>query len=176
MWLMHRAYVAHTDWSLGAPMETLQGTAANRAKLDQWMNERRKELRLRWAKVAELAGMVTSNLLRIRKGEIGISWDAADGIEHALQWERGSVQAAVLKGTRPTPRGGDGPARAESPSAASSVVWTREMDAFYYILKAKFDADGLEMNEANVLSAIDQLRIELVQRVSRQDPIPNDSR
>lgn len=96
-------------------METLQGTAASRVRLDKWMDERRKELRLRWSKVAQIAGMSTPNLLRIRKGQIGISWDAADGIEDALLWERGSVEAAVLRGEKPVPRDQE----VESPSLAT---------------------------------------------------------
>jgi hypothetical protein len=85
-------------------MENLQGSPAARAQLNEWMNERRQQLRLRWSQVAELAGMGTPNLLRIRKGQISISWDAADGIEDALEWERGSVRAAVDLGQKPQPR------------------------------------------------------------------------
>jgi transcriptional regulator with XRE-family HTH domain len=157
-------------------MEALQGSAERRDQLDAWMEDRRRELRVRWSEVARRAGMSPQNLLRIRKGQISISWDAADGIEDALLWDRGSVEAAVLNGTKPTPRGNDESARVESLPAAASVGWTVEMEAFYQILKAKFHAEGLEMNEANVLSAIDQLRIELPRRVARQDRIPNDSR
>lgn len=76
-------------------MEGMQGTPESRRRLDDLMNERRRELRIKWTEVARRAGMTPQNLLRIRKGQISISWDAADGIDDALQWERGGVQAII---------------------------------------------------------------------------------
>lgn len=84
-------------------MKGIEGSDERRAFLDQHMEERRQELRLRWSQVARLAGMRQENLLRIRKNRISISWEAADGIERALQWESGSVEAAVLHGEVPRP-------------------------------------------------------------------------
>lgn len=85
-------------------MESVQGTAERRAQLDEWMNEYRLMLRMKWIEVARRARMSPQNLVRIRKGQISISWDAADGIEDAFQWERGSVEAAVNHGRPPVPR------------------------------------------------------------------------
>lgn len=45
--------------------------------------------------------MSTTNLARIRKGDIGVSWEAADGIDDALLWERGQGIQAVLAGKSP---------------------------------------------------------------------------
>lgn len=82
-------------------MEGIQGAPESRKRLDELMNERRRELRIKWSEVARRAGMTPQNLLRIRKGDISITWDAADGIDDAMLWTRGSVEAAVLKGRRP---------------------------------------------------------------------------
>lgn len=82
-------------------MEGMQGTPETRSALDQLMNDSRQRLHVRWAEVARRANMTVQNLGRIRRGTISISWEAAQGIEAALQWERGSVEA-VLNGGTPT--------------------------------------------------------------------------
>lgn len=74
----------------------------DRKRLAAAMDSRRLELRLRWKKVAELAGMSEANLLRIRNDEISLTTFAAAGIEAALQWEKDSV-LAVLEGGEPVP-------------------------------------------------------------------------
>lgn len=83
-------------------MEGMQGTPEARDALNQQMNARRQLLQMRWAEVARRADMTVQNLGRIRRGTISISWEAAQGIEDALQWERGSVEA-VLNGGIATP-------------------------------------------------------------------------
>jgi hypothetical protein len=88
------------------------------------MNERRLELRLKWVEVARRAKMSPQNLVRVRKGLISISWDAADGIENALLWERGSVEAAVLEGRRPAAR--DAAGRNTEPVSVSGPARERE--------------------------------------------------
>lgn len=62
------------------------------------MNERREDLRIRWKEVARRAGMYPQNLLRIRNGAIAVTWEAASGIDDALQWARGSVEAILAGG------------------------------------------------------------------------------
>lgn len=156
-------------------MEDAEEPDKQRLDLNQVMDRRRRELRRTWAEIARGAGMTVENLLRIRKGQISISWRAADGIEDAMQWERGSVEAAVTHGIPPTVKADVRPTRDEPPQSRA-VAWTAEMEAFYQILKAKLNSEGLEMNEANVLSSIDQLRIELTRRVNRKDRLPDDSR
>ena len=101
-------------------MEIIQGSPADRDQLDQWMNARRLALRMKWTEVAQKADMTPQNLLRIRQGTIGITWDAADGIERALRWERGSVESAVLEGHEPialppSPTSGTAPEGDEMP-------------------------------------------------------------
>jgi transcriptional regulator with XRE-family HTH domain len=73
-----------------------------REQLAEEMNERRRQLRMKWTEVARGAGMTPQNLLRIRNGEISVTDDAADGLDHALQWERDSVHE-ILAGGKPTP-------------------------------------------------------------------------
>lgn len=125
-------------------MENLQGSTNRRSQLDQWMDQRRQELRLRWAQVAELAGMTTPNLLRIRKGQISISWGAADRIEDALHWERGSVEAAVLMGIKPQPR--TSPSDEPSPRSqqlATESRLTEEDKMRFEVLKGTIRAEDL---------------------------------
>lgn len=92
-------------------MKGVQGTDESRAQLHKWMDERRDTLRLSWAEIARAMNMTEENLLRIRKGQIGISRKAEKGIEDALQWERGSVTAAVERGVPPAPLASDEPPR-----------------------------------------------------------------
>jgi hypothetical protein len=61
--------------------------------LDAAMNERRLELRLRWAEVARRAGMSYPNLRRIRNGDISLTEFAATGIDQALKWPPGTAMA-----------------------------------------------------------------------------------
>lgn len=74
-------------------------TDGDRERLDEAMKERRKELRIQWNRVAELAGMTYGNLHKIRTGQIAISEDAAYGLEIALQWTHGSIDAVLAGGT-----------------------------------------------------------------------------
>lgn len=76
-------------------------TSGGPRDLDSWMNDRRRELRIRWTEVADRASMSSENLRKIRRGQISLSEDAADGIERALAWQPGSVEA-VMRGERPT--------------------------------------------------------------------------
>lgn len=72
-------------------------------RLDAAMEARRKELRLRWRDVADLAGISYETLRTIRRGQYeGMRPLTESGIERALKWATGSV-AAVLAGGEPTP-------------------------------------------------------------------------
>jgi transcriptional regulator with XRE-family HTH domain len=71
--------------------------------LDVAITERCVELRMELRDLAKAAGMSEAYLRRIRRG-LSIPRDLkAAGLEDALQWEPGSVQA-VLQGRPPTPR------------------------------------------------------------------------
>lgn len=67
------------------------------------MAARRKELRLRWSDVADLAGISYETLRIIRRGHVeGMRPLTESGIEQALKWVPGSI-AEVLTGGKPTP-------------------------------------------------------------------------
>lgn len=152
----------------GDVVKGVQGTDERRAQLEAWMDDRRNDRRLRWAEVARRAGMTVENLLRIRKGRISISWEAASGIEDALQWEQGSVEAAVTEGRAPTPKAASGPQPPPS-------LWTAEMETKFRLLKDILKSQGLEMTEQNFLTMLDQGRIELRTR-QNPDPVSADDR
>lgn len=76
----------------------------DRERLKTAIEGRAVELRLKLSQVAARAEMSAANFLRIRNGEVALTPLAIAAIEHALEWERGSVQA-VLDGDPPTPRG-----------------------------------------------------------------------
>lgn len=75
---------------------------AARDRLAAQMNERRVDLLLKWSEVASRAGLDSSYLRRIRKGEVPISDLAARQIEDALEWKPGSVKTILDEG-QPTP-------------------------------------------------------------------------
>lgn len=80
-----------------------------RERLARLMDERRDDLELHWNEVAELAGLTREGLRKIRYGIAGIQTTSKHGLEKALHWERGSINA-ILAGGNPTPiQGGNGP-------------------------------------------------------------------
>lgn len=75
-------------------------------RLDAAMNERRLDLRMKWRKVADGAGVSYEALRAIRKGEYHPSELTRRGIDDTLRWKPGSV-ADVLAGGDPSPMDGD---------------------------------------------------------------------
>lgn len=73
-----------------------------RKRLAQHMDARRVFLGLRWADVADRAGLTTETLRQVRQGPGEIRPLTRRGIEEALEWELGSV-TAILDGGEPTP-------------------------------------------------------------------------
>lgn len=114
-------------------MKGIEGSDERRAFLEQCIDDRQQELRLRWSQLARIAGMTQENLLRIRKNRISISWEAAAGIERAFQWEPGGVEAAVLHGTPPVGQAPDDhPELSGRPeSIRFPPGWTNEEEAQY---------------------------------------------
>jgi transcriptional regulator with XRE-family HTH domain len=74
-----------------------------RTRLDQAMTERSLELSKRWVHIAKEAGITTSALSGIRRGDYKPSALTARRLEDALQWEYGSIDE-TLAGGEPTPR------------------------------------------------------------------------
>jgi transcriptional regulator with XRE-family HTH domain len=125
-------------------MKGVQGTPESREQLHAWMDESREELRLTWADIARDMGMTEENLLRIRKGRISISMKAAKRIADALQWEHGSVEAAVLEGRKPRSRTSAPSKPGESqPVAASGDTLTGEDEVRLRVLKDAIRAEGM---------------------------------
>lgn len=120
-------------------MKGIEGSDERRASLDQLIDERRKTLRLRWSQLARRAGMTQENLLRIRKNRISISWEAAAGIERALLWEPGSVEAAVLHGEHPRVVPATSAGSSERESEAYPPGWTSAEEADYQVQYPKWN-------------------------------------
>lgn len=144
----------------GGTVKSLQGTETSRAQLHEWMDEAREALRLSWADVARAMDMTEENLLRIRRGRIGISLKAAKKIEDALQWEPGSVEAAVRKGERPEALD-DLESRSDQTSSSASGShreWT-EVDLMRFrLLEQLFESWGEEMTSAKVEVVLAELQ------------------
>lgn len=66
------------------------------------MDSRRRDLRLTWDEVAARAGINRETLRQIRIGSGEIRALSVTGIEDALEWERGSIDAILADG-EPTP-------------------------------------------------------------------------
>lgn len=71
-------------------------------RLAEAMNARRLSLHLNWKAVASRAGISYESLRAIRRGEYRPSELSAAGLDEALEWEPGSVDA-ILDGGDPTP-------------------------------------------------------------------------
>lgn len=66
-----------------------------------WMDDRRGELGLTWDEVAKSSGVSTETLYRVGDGR-PMRTTTKKGIERALRWESGSIEA-ILDGDGPTP-------------------------------------------------------------------------
>ena len=77
-------------------------TQANRQELADLMDARRQELGLTWDEVAAGADMSREGLRRVREGGRNMRPLTKSGIERALSWTPGSVDA-ILEGGEPTP-------------------------------------------------------------------------
>ena len=74
-----------------------------RERLARLMAERRTQLRMTWNAVADKAGLTKEGLRGIRQGQGIIQPASKEGIEDALRWERGSLDA-ILEGRDPVSR------------------------------------------------------------------------
>jgi len=92
----------------------------NRRRLAELMEERRKDLRLRWQDVAEASGLSLKTLHSVRSSDRRVAELTKTGVEDGLRWEHGSVDL-ILSGGDPVPL----PATAEaafSPSPAPDDI------------------------------------------------------
>lgn len=83
------------------------------ARLDRLMRQRSLEIKKRWVEIAREAGISTSALGQIRKGDYRPSPLTARALDDAFEWQHGSIDA-ILSGGDPTPIG-DRPRRHATP-------------------------------------------------------------
>ena len=95
-------------------------------RLGVLMDERRRELRLRWRDVAVLAGITYEGIRAVRLGTGGIRALTQLGIEDALQWEHGSIRS-VQDGGDPVPR------QAGEPAALPPMTDDERRDVLDYL-------------------------------------------
>jgi hypothetical protein len=86
----------------------------NRQRLAELMEERRKDLHLRWQDVAERSGLSLKTLHSVRSSDKRVAELTKTSIEDGLRWEHGSIDL-VLAGGEPVP--GDPPPPALTPEA-----------------------------------------------------------
>lgn len=98
-----------------------------RQALAQHMDARRSALRKRWADVAADAGLTTEGLRSIRKDEQEIRPLSKRGIEDALRWAPGSIDA-ILAGREPTVLEANVGRDPESPLRSQLYVWVERID------------------------------------------------
>ena len=88
-------------------------TTETRQRLAGRMEERRRELRLRWRDVAAAGDIALKTLHSVRTGTAGIAALTEAGIEAGLQWKPGSVRSIVA--------GGEPEAREPEPAPRSFI-------------------------------------------------------
>jgi hypothetical protein len=140
-----------------------EGTSDRRKLLERWMNDRRRELRIKWTEVARRSEMSVQNVLRIRKGQISISEDAADGIETALEWEPGSVERAVREGIKPTP------ASPPAPAVEPPAVRVEEADRLVEAIRGVLDLRGKKMTPRMVKVFLDEIGAQIMPKRPPED-------
>lgn len=89
-------------------------------RLDRAMAARGLVLKKRWTQIAGAAGISTAALGAIRRGEYKPSPHTARGLDDALEWEQGSVEA-ILAGGEPT-AAPEKPAGPDRPTVPPEVV------------------------------------------------------
>lgn len=103
--------------------------------LGWWMDERRGELALTWQQVADEAGVSTETLYRIADGGRTPRTTTRKGIERALQWQPGSIDAIAASG-KPAPLAE--PEQASRPAEPDPADYPDEyeyMTAVYWYLR-----------------------------------------
>lgn len=115
-------------------------------QLDEAMNERRLQLRMKWRDVAEGAGITYEALRAIRRGESRPSELTTQAIDRVLRWVPGGVRTA-LAGGKPTPI--EARAVSETPAESSATLTLTPGEALRRVVRASAQelgvtADGLD--------------------------------
>jgi hypothetical protein len=103
--------------------------------LGWWMDERRGELALTWQQVADTAGVSTETLYRA--DDRAMRTTTKHGIERALRWQRGSVDA-IKRGEKPTPLPQEESEPSQGPAEPEPADYADEheyMSAVYWYLR-----------------------------------------
>ena len=159
----------------------------------RYMDDRRNELDMTWDDVAAASGLSRQTLYDIRKGNTSYSRMRSSTkrkIEQALQWQRGDVDAAILRGERPAEADylpdvetGYGSLRSQSTLDLEPDLpfeaWPTELQAKYAVLDKKVKDLGLPGLTPKLFWIMqDQARIEqwLAQEPARPDVFSSDNR
>lgn len=114
-------------------------------RLDRAMRERGIELGKRWVQIAREAGITTSALGGIRRGQYRPSPHTARALERALQWESGSVDA-ILAGGDPVPL------RSTAEVIASTQEITAQVERRLAEQRSSPDRDELAARVARIMA------------------------
>jgi transcriptional regulator with XRE-family HTH domain len=96
--------------------------SGERAALAAAMETRRADLRIKWQDVARRADISIATLGRVRRGEGDLTTDTKYGLEDALKWTRGSVDATLAGGNPTLRESAPAPTRAAPPYEWSATA------------------------------------------------------
>lgn len=145
-------------------MPTVKMTPEGHKRLTEAMEERRKELRLRWQDVAAAASLSVETLSALRRpGAQGVRDLTLRAVDAGLQWYPGSAER-TLKGDAPAPLGNGQPSAGDEPPP-------HRLDDGFAAIEATVEwMRGLTPTERAAALG------DLVKRVSQPDPNPDSLR
>jgi transcriptional regulator with XRE-family HTH domain len=122
----------------------MHATETPRERLTRLMDERRGELGLTLAEVAECAGLTAEGLRNLRTGKSRtIRVKSKAGIERALRWDRGSVDA-ILSGGAPV--SAPDPSEPTEEELASELL--RRIDELQAVMDRKYGQRNRPVRDA----------------------------
>lgn len=124
-----------------------------RRYLAEQMDRRKDDLLIQWEDVAREMSVSIAQLRRIRNNQAPLTTGTARRIEHALQWEQGTVER-LMRGE--APRVAEVEATSSLAALALATVETRRADPFRDPgdLPEWVELTALPAEEAQVLSAL----------------------
>lgn len=129
-----------------------QAPDAPAGRLDEAMTRRGLQLRKRWVQIADEAGITTSALGGIRRGEFRPSAHTAQALEQALEWLPGSI-ARILDGGDPVAAQkadeGDRPADAEQIARAFHEAYEKLAPQYGYKTRRASAVPWADVPESN---------------------------
>ena len=113
-------------------------------QLDAAIDERRQQLGMTWAEVATEAKITVETLRAIRRGKNEPSPLTKRGLERALRWRNGSIDA-IYSGRRPTPEDASTQATQDAPQSPGA---NRSIDIDTYVPQTPTERVLLEILQA----------------------------